>query len=206
MLAAIALAALALASGGAGTSPVQRTAAVATTEAIDAQFDALVAEAELPLAGVLVFDAQGPIYQRLTPTLTRTQPVPIASASKWVAAALIMTAVDRGELTLDDPVGKWIPEAPPTLRSATLRQLLSHTSGMAAGDLSAMGPVSSLEESVLKLIARPMARSPGAGFAYGGASMQVAGLMLERAAKRPYATLFAERIAGPLGMLTAAVG
>ena len=206
MRAAIALAALVLASGGASVSRAQEAAAVATTEAIDAQFDALVAEAALPLAGVLVFDAQGQIYQRLTPTLTRTQAVPIASASKWVAAALIMTAVDRGELTLADPVGKWIPEAPPSLHPATLRQLLSHTSGMAAGDLSSMGPVNSLEDSVLKLVARPMARAPGAGFAYGGASMQVAGLMLERAAKRSYATLFAERLARPLGMRTAAVG
>jgi CubicO group peptidase (beta-lactamase class C family) len=34
---------------------------------------------------------------------------PIASCSKWLSAALVMTFVDEGKLNLDDTVGKWLP-------------------------------------------------------------------------------------------------
>lgn len=175
-------------------------------DGMDERFDALVRDAQLPFAGMLVFDGPLQVYERTTPGFDAATAIPIASASKWVAAALILTGVDRGELSLDDPVARFIPEATGTLRVATVRQLLSHSSGMQGRTLDTLGPVASLEESVLKLIAEPMAARPGARFAYGGVSMQVAGLILERAAKRPFATLFAERIAVPLGMKTAKFG
>ena len=190
----------------AGTLSARAIAGALPAQSVAASFDAIVDHAQLAQAGVVIFDDKTALYQRTTPGFDTVTPLPIASASKWIAAALIMTAVDRGELSLDDPVGRWIPEAPSPLRHATLRQLLSHTSGMAGRAIMTMGHVASLEDSVKKLMEEPMARAPGSGFAYGGASMQVAALMLERSAKQPYAVLMRERITGPLGMVTAKVG
>src|SRR5579859_6944264 len=40
---------------------------------------------------------------------TATTRRPIASCSKWLSAALVMTFVDEGKISLDDTVGKWLP-------------------------------------------------------------------------------------------------
>ena len=40
---------------------------------------------------------------------SKTQ-APIASCSKWLTAALVMTFVDEGKLSLDDKITKWLPE------------------------------------------------------------------------------------------------
>lgn len=173
---------------------------------IDERFDRLVQQAGLKQAGLVVLDGRGVVYHRLTDGFSTTVPLPIASASKWVAAATIMTAVDRGELALDDPVGKWIPEAPDGLKPVTLAQLLSHMSGMAPQNMVDIGSVSSLGEAALVTMGKPVASPPGVRFSYGGASFQIAGLMAERATSQPFQKLFAERIAKPLGMKTARFG
>jgi CubicO group peptidase (beta-lactamase class C family) len=54
----------------------------------------------------------------------------LASVYKPITAVATMLLVERSQLTLDDTVGKWLPDLPPTLRPITLRQLLSHQSGI----------------------------------------------------------------------------
>ena len=54
----------------------------------------------------------------------------LASVSKPITAVATMQLVERGRLALDDTVGKWLPEMPPALRPITVRQLLSHQSGI----------------------------------------------------------------------------
>lgn len=69
--------------------------------------------------------------------------VPIASASKWISAAVIMSVVDEGRLSLDDRVIKYIPSFSGDKSSITIRQLLSHTSGLPADSgLSSSGCLS----------------------------------------------------------------
>jgi len=53
----------------------------------------------------------------------------IASAGKWLVAATIAALVDEGKLSWDDKVEKWLPRFKDIKGNATLRQLLSHTSG-----------------------------------------------------------------------------
>ena len=198
--------------GVSGCAVVQERVATAptglesTSAPVDTSFDSLVKQAKLKEAGLIVIDRHGVVYHRLTNGFTTTRPLPIASASKWIAAATIMTGVDRGELSLDDTVGRWIPEAPATMQDVKLRQLLSHTSGVANQNMVQLGKVDSLAQSALRLMEKPAAFEPGSRFTYGGAGFQIAGLMLERAAKKPFADIFAERIAGPLGMKTARFG
>ena len=55
----------------------------------------------------------------------------VASAGKWVAAAVIGAVVDRTDLSWDDPVEKWLPQFRGDAKGdILLRQLLSHTSGV----------------------------------------------------------------------------
>ena len=64
--------------------------------------------------------------------ITAETVMPIASASKWLTAALVMTFVDEGRLTLDTPVADLLPGFGGAKAAVTVRHLLSHTSGLVA--------------------------------------------------------------------------
>ncbi|UCG58774.1 MAG: beta-lactamase family protein, partial [Phycisphaerales bacterium] len=53
----------------------------------------------------------------------------IGSITKTFVAALTLQLVEEGILSLDDPLSKWLPAYPHVDSTATLRQLLNHTSG-----------------------------------------------------------------------------
>ena len=54
----------------------------------------------------------------------------IASVSKTFAAACALWPVDQCAISLDDPVRRWIGALPASWSCTTLRQLLTHTSGL----------------------------------------------------------------------------
>ena len=129
-------------------------------------------------------------------------PVYIASAGKWLATATIAAVVDEGKLSWDDPVSQWLPQLGEEKGKATLRQLLSHTSGYPTYQPKnkPRDTYQTLALSVEHLKALPMVCKPGQRFDYGGLAMQVAGRMAELASGKDWPTLFNERIAKPLGM------
>lgn len=126
----------------------------------------------------------------------------IASAGKWLTAATIAAVVDQGKLSWDDPVAKWLPQFNDARGRATLRQLLSHTSGYA--DYQPRDrhkdDYQTLAESVTQIVPLPPVAEPGARFLYGGLGMQVAGRMAELASGMVWENLFQQKIAQPLGM------
>lgn len=126
----------------------------------------------------------------------------LASAGKWLAAATIAAIVDEGKLSWDDPASKYIPKLGDIKGRATLRQLLSHTSGYPPyqPDGNPVDAYQTLSESVEHIIPLPPTHAPGAQFEYGGLAMQVAGRMAEIATGKDWETLFQEKIAQPLGM------
>lgn len=60
--------------------------------------------------------------------------VPIASASKWLSAGVIMSLVADRKLSLDDRVGKFFPDIPGKKAEITVGQLFSHTSGITGAE------------------------------------------------------------------------
>jgi CubicO group peptidase (beta-lactamase class C family) len=123
----------------------------------------------------------------------------VASTSKWFTAALLMTLVDEGELTLDDPISRWLPAFGGKWADVTLRMLLSHRSGVR--DQDCIWDTSSvLADCVDALAAGPTEFAPGTAFSYGNAPYSVAARLGEVVTGQDFQTLFAERIAGPLGM------
>lgn len=129
--------------------------------------------------------------------------VPVASASKWVAAALVLTLIDEGRLSLDEPIGRRLPEFQGAAGLITLRQLLSYTSGheslTEAVDIWQPADIT-LRESARAIAARPLEGTPGQAFRYGGPGLQVAGALAEQATGQSWEELFQERLARPLGM------
>jgi CubicO group peptidase (beta-lactamase class C family) len=130
-------------------------------------------------------------------------PLPVASASKWVAAALIMTVVDEGKLSLDEPIGRRLPAFKGEAGEITLRQLLSFTSGQGSirslADLRQPATIS-LAESARMIAEVPLENPPGTIFEYGSGALQIAGALAESATGKSWHQLFQERFAGPLKM------
>ncbi|MGC4054106.1 MAG: serine hydrolase domain-containing protein [Paludibaculum sp.] len=128
----------------------------------------------------------------------------IASSTKWMSGAVILSLVDDGTLSLDDKASRYLPYMTGEKESITIRQLMSHTSGFGGefplvnrclGDAS-----TTLDLCAQALAAAPLKIPPGTGFIYSGAGMQVAGRVAEVASGKDWQTLFRERIAGPLGL------
>jgi CubicO group peptidase (beta-lactamase class C family) len=119
--------------------------------------------------------------------------VPIASASKWLSGALIMTLVDDGKLSLDDRVSKYIPEFGSDKSNITIRHLFAHTSGLPAEARCRNDKRTTLESCTSEIARMQLRAAPGEDFYYGGVSMHVGGRIAEIVSGKSWHELFAEK-------------
>jgi CubicO group peptidase (beta-lactamase class C family) len=124
-----------------------------------------------------------------------------ASMGKQFVAALVLLLVDDGKLKLDEPVSTYLPKAPPTWHSVTIRQLLTHTSGMdridQAIDLRKDYTEDEILESAYKV---PLLGPPGERFVYSNLGYQVLGIVCSKVGGRFYGDQLRERLFVPSGM------
>jgi len=152
--------------------------------------------------------------------LETDQVIRIYSMSKAITSTAIMQLVEQGTLGLDDPVSKYIPEFKETKvsvdgqlvaprRPITIRDLLTHTSGLAY-DFSAppelvphykdkMADVTILEEAAVIMSGMPLATHPGQAFIYG-LNTDVLGRVVEVVSGTEFEVYLQENIFTPLGM------
>jgi CubicO group peptidase (beta-lactamase class C family) len=115
----------------------------------------------------------------------------IASISKQFVAVVAVQLADNGTLDLEQPVASLLPEAPPGWRSVTVRQLLTHTSGLPHWcELPGFDPqaVMGSEERLIRLLQAPLAR-PGATWRYSSPGYILLSAVLERVSGRSYGDL-----------------
>lgn len=135
----------------------------------------------------------------------------LASITKPIVATAALKMMEAGLLQLDDPVTKYLPYFTPpspdgTVRPITIRQLLSHSSGLAYDttppDVSPgmSGPFISLEENLRRLAKAPLVFAPGSGWVYG-TSIDVVGGILAAINKSTLEAAVVKYAAGPLGMV-----
>jgi CubicO group peptidase (beta-lactamase class C family) len=126
--------------------------------------------------------------------------VNVGSASRWLAAAAMMTLVDEGMLALDDPIATYLPEFTGDKADITIRQLWSHDSGLPATDASISDRTLTLEECVRRIAAGPVSSPPGTAVSDGSVSIQVGARVCEVISGMTWQEFFRVRLAGPLGM------
>jgi len=138
----------------------------------------------------------------------------IGSISKTFTASLLADAVGRGEVRLDDPVSRYLPDSLPPLEfngvPITLKTLSNHTSGLPRlpGNIFTFRGASMTDPyakygpnelfQFLKTV--KLTRPPGEKYDYSNLAAGLLGTVLERVAKKSYEILLAERIARPLGL------
>lgn len=170
--------------------------AFATT---DAQLDDRVQAAALPGGTIRIVADDGTVlHEHTVGSVTATTPLDVASSSKWLTAATLMTFVDRGAIALDDDVSRWIPELAGSDPPIRVRQLLDHTSGVRDNNCQNGGVP--LAACVATLASSPREFAAGSAFSYGNSPYLVVGRMIEVLGGADFATVVHERLTGPLGM------
>ena len=128
----------------------------------------------------------------------------IGSSSKAFTAMLVAMAADGGKLSLDDPPKKFLPyfklQDPEADAKITVRDLLSHSSGLNRTDL-AWGSGALSREEVIRVAstAKPTAKLREK-FQYQNVMYAAAGEIVGRAEGSTWERLISERIFRPLGM------
>ena len=129
----------------------------------------------------------------------------IASASKWLTAALVMTFIDEKKLRLSDTVGKFIPALSKAGKGhIKIWHCLSHTTGLKESalreSLMAFQKLKTMNEYIEMVAKMPVEEQPGKVFRYGNTGFQILAAVMETIAEKDFETLFHERIAEPLKM------
>jgi CubicO group peptidase (beta-lactamase class C family) len=128
----------------------------------------------------------------------------IGSISKQFTAAAILLLQEEGKLSLDDPVGKFIPGLTEG-NKVTIRQVLSHTSGYQDywPEDYVMTPMLHAEsaQQILDTWAKkPLDFEPGTKWQYSNTNFVIAGRIVETITGAPLMDLLVNRIFRPLGM------
>jgi len=177
-------------------------------------------EVHVEATGSLAFAGSGSATPMATDTICR-----LASMSKPLVAACLMTLVEDCTLRLDDPVDEFLPELAdrrvladpegplddtvPAQRSITVRDLLTYTLGIGmvpaepgtipiADALAAVGRPAP-DEWIRRVGALPLVHQPGERWMYDTAG-DVTGVLIARATGLSLQDALRERICGPLGM------
>ncbi len=130
----------------------------------------------------------------------------IASMSKPVTGACIMMLHDEGKLSLDDAIAKHLPEmkelklADGTPAVITIRQLLSHTSGMAELKQDEAYTSKDLAEAASRYAKVKIQFTPGSKWQYSQTSINTAGRIVEVVSGMSLDRFVEQRICEPLGM------
>ena len=134
----------------------------------------------------------------------------LASVTKQFTAMAILLLEKQGTLTVDDPVGKWLPELPARIgKTILIRHLLTHSSGLL--DYEDLIPTTQttqvLDTDVLRLLSTKDSTlfPPGSRFRYSNSGFCLLALIVERASHTSYATFLSTNIFQPLHMDSSAV-
>jgi CubicO group peptidase (beta-lactamase class C family) len=150
----------------------------------------------------------------------------IYSMTKPITSVAALLLLEEGKLQLDDPVSRFLPEfarmqvleggKPDSLRPAarpiTIRHLLTHTAGFAAGEKLSGPAVDRVNDARLYelptlaayasgLAALPLANDPGTRFSYDGVNTETLSRVIEVIAGMPFDEFVTRRVLVPLGMI-----
>jgi CubicO group peptidase (beta-lactamase class C family) len=130
----------------------------------------------------------------------------IASMTKPLVGTAIMMLQEEGKLSVEDPVGKHLPElahlktADQAEHPVTIRQLLTHTSGLAEATSDEAVAARTLADLIPRFAARPLQFVPGSKWAYCQSGINTAARIVEVVSGKSFPEFLQQRLFDPLGM------
>lgn len=120
----------------------------------------------------------------------------IWSATKGVTALLTGRAITQGRLGLDDPIGRYLPEADAAHGRITVRQLLTQTSGLRFAWISdVLAP-----DAVRYTLSLPFEHEPGTYFEYAQTTVTLLAAVVQRAVGEDLQAYAQRELFDPLGI------
>jgi CubicO group peptidase (beta-lactamase class C family) len=172
--------------------------------------------------GIVSLEAVGSLDLESKKPMPKDALFRIASMTKPITAVGIMILAEEGKLGVDDPVEKHLPEFKGQLLAAfrdkdvtvlkkparpiTLRDLLTHTSGLPGGMPPGLADLytkrdHTLAEGIMAMSQRPLDFEPGSKWSYCNAGIDTLGRVIEVVSGQPYEDFLKKRIFQPLGMV-----
>lgn len=158
---------------------------------------------------VVHYEAQGWRYKEQNALMEKDTIFSLMSMTKPIVSTALMMLWEDGKFTLDDPISKWLPayanmqvvdplsgQRAAAVRPVTVRQILTHTSGLS---LEPGARPRTLLEHIEKSAARPLAFQPGDRWQYGASTDFVAALV-EKISGMTIDEYTRQRIFEPLGI------
>src|SRR6185312_9406937 len=133
----------------------------------------------------------------------------VGSITKHFTCAAALRLAAAGQLSLEDPIGKWVPELTAEQRHPTLRQLMSHTGGLrcyidhAVFDGFALMPPG--RPAALQCRLTEVNFPPGYGMAYSNAGYLLLTWAIERAAGAPLEDVLRDGVFAEAGLQSTAL-
>ena len=176
---------------------------------MDAAVQEAIADKKCP-GGVLWLEHENAIYHKAYGSralVPAPEPMSLdtifdaASLTKVVACTpAIMLLVERGQISLDAPVQKYLPEFTGGGKEAiTVRHLLTHTSGLRPG-IETRSDWTGRKAALQKASEEKVQTAPGTAFRYSDINFIVLGAVVERVSRKPLEDFVASEIYGPLKM------
>jgi CubicO group peptidase (beta-lactamase class C family) len=137
--------------------------------------------------------------------ITPTTVFDIGSLTKQFTAAAILKLEEQKQLSIDDSISKYIDGVPNDKQAITIRQLLSHTSGldesfpyenMIGEDYEEV----SRDDAVRRILAMPLISQPGTQSSYSNPGYVLLAAIVERASGRPFREYLRVELFAPAGM------
>jgi CubicO group peptidase (beta-lactamase class C family) len=137
----------------------------------------------------------------------------LGSITKQFTAAAILRLAEQGRLSLDDPLSKFLPDYPAPGASATVRQLLNHTSGVMAYTAipgwmveAKTGKAYSTDQLVAEFRDIPAPSKPGEKWNYNNSGYVLLGAILEKVTGKSWDQAVGELVTGPLKLASIRTG
>lgn len=129
----------------------------------------------------------------------------LGSVTKQFTAASILLLEERGKLKTDDPIKKYIPEAPAAWDKITLFHILTHTAGIpnftSFPDYPKIGPFPTTAAKLLESFRdKPLDFDPGTKWNYSNSGYVVLTYVIEKVSGESYEKFVRDNIFTPLGM------
>ena len=132
----------------------------------------------------------------------------LASMTKVFTASAVMLLVQEGKITLDEPVAEILPQMPAAWSRITIRNCLSHTSGIPdvmVDDIN-VTPVAGDREEMFDKLGKLPVHSSGAEASYNQTGYALLGMVIEKISGLPYEDFVRQRVFAPANMTHASFG
>jgi CubicO group peptidase (beta-lactamase class C family) len=129
----------------------------------------------------------------------------LGSLTKQFTAVSVLLLEERGKLSVDDPVKKFMPNAPAAWDKITIFNLLTHTSGIPSftgfKDYADSEPFATTPTKlVARFLDKPLDFEPGTKWSYSNSGYVLLGYLIEKVSGNSYADFVQKNIFDPLGM------